>query len=94
MTDSIIFIIFLILILVIFICSILYEILHDRKLKKQLHVGSVLQNTLQIDEFTKHTFTITIISLGKYYAKIKYSDNSISIIPIRTLIEENWKIIN
>lgn len=86
--------IFLVLILVLFICSILDEILNNRKFIKKLQPGTILQKTYNINEFDITTLKITIVDVGKYYAKIKYSDNSISIIPVTTLIEDDWKIIN
>lgn len=93
MNNLILFYIILVLTLVVITCS-LHDFLHNKKFIKKLQQGTILQKTYVINELEEYTVQITIIDVGKYYAKIKYSDNSTSILPINTLIEENWKIIN
>ena len=89
-----------ILIIVLFtylIIDLIFETIKYHSYISKLKVGTHLQNTKYFidDEFDPaHTFNIVITQVGDKQVKVKFSDNSTTIMDKYILYLEKWKIIN
>lgn len=80
-----------------FIIEFIYNEVKYHKFCQDLHIGTVLINSIKFldDDFDEPTtFYIAIINMTDSQVLVKYRDGSKTTMYKRSLFNDNWKILN